>query len=101
MAVTTTSIFVNWTDPDATFASIKVTCIGRDGALNETVVVPSGGDSECQCDGLTPGALYDVTLSTQPIDGGIDPAEVMLHNVITGRLNHQKRYMCVKFLNMI
>ncbi len=86
LAVTTNSILVNWTNPEANFESIRIFCEGHQGALNDSLTIPYGSDTEALCNGLTPGGLYLVRLSTIPLIGDIDPAESVIEGVITGML---------------
>ncbi|KAK2148087.1 hypothetical protein LSH36_517g03010 [Paralvinella palmiformis] len=81
VSVTEINITVNWTNPAANYNTVIINCTGLGDAKSDIVNV-SNNKNIGTCSGLTPGAIYNIILSTALNSGATPPAETeTLHSV--------------------
>ena len=73
---------MSWTPPNATYDSVVLNCAGLDLANNDTVNITEH-NSNGTCVELTPGALYNITLSTTLNNNSAPPATTDIFQNVT------------------
>ena len=87
--ITEDSIEIKWNEPDGSYDFIEINCMGQEETNNKTVTVFNGENPRGTCDGLTPGAVYSITVSTNLLGDPVDPVTTTLSpDTITGRYNN-------------
>ena len=81
------SITVSWESPEGNYTGFEVDCLANsDGAVNQSTneVEESGGTYTSECEGVTSGVEYTVTVTTLH-DGHAMRSEGTTNYTITGR----------------